>query len=83
MRVGKTSSTFDSLLIYWKTKVIKNNLINTVVNLSFQIPVYHSITSNNYNYVVSPVLLLYSDTPGVILEEEKPYITHFPPVIIN
>ena len=54
-----------------------------VFNLLFQIPMYHSITSNNYTYVVPPVLLLYSDTPGVVLEEEKPYITQFPPVIIH
>ena len=37
----------------------------SVFNLSFQIDIYHPILS---------VLLLYSDTPGVVLKEEQPYI---------
>ena len=31
--------------------------------------------SNNCYSIFPPVLLLYSDTPGVALEEEKPDIT--------
>ena len=44
--------------------------------------IYHptmSINSNN----LSPVLLLYNDSPGVCLDKEEPYIAQFPPGIIN
>ena len=46
-----------------------------VFSLLFQIASYHPIMNNNCNnYVVSTVLLLHSDTPGVVLKEEQPYI---------
>ena len=48
-----------------------------VFNLSFQIVIYHPILSN------TSVKLLYSDTPGVVLTGEQPYITQFMPGIIN
>ena len=55
----------------------------SVFNLLFQFNIYHHITSNNYNNAVSSVLLLYSDTPGVALKEEEPYIAQFLPGKIN
>ena len=45
---------------------------NCHLKLSFQI----------FN-VVPPVLLLYCNTPGVVLDGEHPYITQFPLSIIN
>ena len=38
---------------------------------------------NNGNKVVPPVLLLYGDTPGVVLKEEQPYIAQFSLGITN
>ena len=38
---------------------------------------------SSINLVAPPVLLLYSDTPGVVLEEEQPYTEQFPPGVIN
>ena len=55
----------------------------SIFNLLFQIAIYHPIMNNNCNNVASIVLLLYSDTPGVVLKEEQPYIAQFPPDIIN
>ena len=59
-RVGKSSSTFEQLLI-------------SVFNLPFQIVINHPITSNNCNNIVQIVLVLHSDTLEDVLEEEKPY----------
>ena len=50
----------------------------SVFNLHFQIAIYHQFMSNNCNNDV-----LYRDTPGAVLEEEQPYISQFPPDIIN
>ena len=55
----------------------------SVFNLPSLIAIYPFITSNNCNNDVPPVLLLYRDTTGIVLEEELPNITQFPPVIIN
>ena len=51
--------------------------------LLFQIVICHPIASNNSSNIVFPVLLLYRETPGVVLEEKQPYIAEFPPGIIN
>ena len=55
----------------------------SVFNLPFQITIYHPIMNNKSNNVASTVLLLYNDTPGVVLKEEQPYIAQFPQDIIN
>ena len=39
--------------------------------------------NNNYNNFVPPVLLLYNDTPGVVLEEDQLKIAQFPSNKIN
>ena len=44
--------------------------------------IYHPTMSINFNNL-SPVLLLYNDSPGVCLDKEEPYIAQFPPGIIN
>ena len=55
----------------------------SVFNLPFQIVIYNPIMGNNRNNIVLLVLLLYSDTPGVVLVEEQPYIAQFPPDILS
>ena len=82
--MGKCSNIFDQLLIYRKIQVSRNNLqvykgqfLVCVFKLSncFQI-IYHSILINNCNNVSSEVLSsCIVITPGIILEEEGPYIT--------
>ena len=39
--------------------------------------------NDNCKNTVPPVLLLYDDTPGVVLEEEQPDIAKFPPGVID
>ena len=53
---------------------IITSIQSSVFNFPFQIVIYHPILSNNCKNVFAPVLLLYSDTPGVALEEGQPYI---------
>ena len=55
----------------------------SIFNWTFKIVIYDPTTSNNCSNVVPVVLLLYSDTPGVTLNEEQPYIAQFPLGIIN
>ena len=57
--------------------------MSSVFNFLFQVVIYHPIWSNNYNNVFPPALLLYSVSPGVILEEEQSCIAKFTPGIIN
>ena len=45
-----------------------------VFDLPFQVVIYHPILSNNCSNVFPSVLLPYTDTPEVVLEEEQPYI---------
>ena len=59
----------------------KNNL-KVSSNLTFQI-VFNDTTMSNNCINVPPVLLLYSVTPEVLLEEEQPYIAQFRPGFIN
>ena len=47
---------------------ISTSMPCSVFKLSFQSIIYHLITSNNCNSVVSPVLLLCSDAPAVALD---------------
>ena len=51
--------------------ILKNS--SSVFNLSFQGFIHHPILSNNCINVFPAVLLLYSVTPGDVLEEEQPY----------
>ena len=44
--VGKCSNTFDQLLLYSKILVSRNNL-EVLLNLPFQIVIYHPILCNN------------------------------------
>ena len=39
--------------------------------------------NDNCKNAAPPVLLLYDDTPGVVLEEEQPDIAKFPPGVID
>ena len=83
--VGKSSNSFDQLLIYWKVQINRNNL--QVYNARFlifllELPSITLFMSNSYSNAVSPVLHLYSFILGV-LEKEKSDIAHFPPGIIN
>ena len=39
--------------------------------------------NDNCKNAVPPVLLLYDDTPGVVLEEEQPGIAKVPPDVID
>ena len=55
----------------------------SIFNLHFQIVICHPIPSNNCKYIVPPSLLIYGDTPGVVLEEEQSYIAQFFQGIIN
>ena len=74
----KVQILFDQLLIYWKIQVVRNN--HQVYKVRFliclKIVIYHPILSNKSKNVFPPVLskLLYSNTPGVVPEEEQPYI---------
>ena len=84
-KVGKSSNIFDQLLIYWKIQVSRMNLSMQCsgFNLTFENVIYHPITNTNCNNVLPPELFLYCDSPGVVREEEQPYIVQFLPGIIN
>ena len=76
-RVDKSSNTFDQLLVYWKIEVSRNNLL--VYDVWFLI-CFSKLSSITLSWLItatifySPVLLLYSETPGVVVEEKQPYI---------
>ena len=74
--MGKSSNTFDQLLIYWKIYVSRNNLqvykVRFLICLFKLIAIYHSVLSKNCNIIFPQVLVQYGDTPGVVLKEEQP-----------
>ena len=55
----------------------------SLFSFPFEIVIYHPTVINTSKNVVPPVLLLYNDTPGVLLKKEQPYTAQFPPGIIN
>ena len=71
----KTQNTFDQLLIYWKIQVIrkvyKSQFFNFPFQLAINITLFWQITATN---VFPQVLLLCTDTPRVVFDEEQTYI---------